>query len=158
MVHAYYGNEGSGGAVTASAGQFEHGADVGVRGRGATAAEAFAGAASALTSLWAGDPASVRPVDRETVTCEAADLEHLLVAFLDELIYLFACRRFLFARLEVEILAPAGGPARLAARGTGERFDPARHESTVEPKGATLTALEVRPNGAGWVAQCVVDV
>lgn len=138
--------------------QFEHGADVGVRGRGVTPGEAFAGAAAALTALWASDPASIRPVVHETVRCEAEDLERLLVAFLDELIYLFASRRVVLAGLEVEIEAPPDGPARLTARGAGERYDPARHESTVEPKGATLTSLKVCPNGDGWLAQCVVDV
>jgi SHS2 domain-containing protein len=157
MVHAYYAQGGLTGAV-AIAEQFEHGADIGVRGRGATPGEAFAGAAAALTSLWAMDPASVRPLVRETFMCEAEDLDRLLVAFLDELIYVFASRRLLFARLDVEIEAPPGGPARLVAWGAGEAFDPARHESTVEPKGATLTSLEVRRNGDGWLAQCVVDV
>jgi SHS2 domain-containing protein len=158
MVHAYYAGGGLTGAVAIVAEQFEHGADIGVRGRGATPGEAFAGAAAALTSLWASDRTSVRPHIRETVACEAEDLEHLLVAFLDELIFLFAVRRLLFARLDVEFEAPAGGPARLVARGAGEAFDPARHQSTVEPKGATLTCLEVRREGNGWVAQCVVDV
>jgi len=137
---------------------FEHGADVGVRGRGATPAEAFAGAAAALGSLWAADASSVRPQLTRSVVCEAEDLERLLVAFLDELIFLFATRRILLASLDVEIDAPPGGPARLVARGTGERYDPARHESTVEPKGATFTALRVAPESGGWVAQCVVDV
>ncbi len=137
---------------------FEHGADVGVRGRGRTAEEAFAGAGAALSSLWASDPSSVRPAVEAGVTCEAADLERLLVAFLDELIYLFATRRLLFARLEVRIGVSPGGRFRLDARGSGERFDPRRHESTVEPKGATLTALRVRPEEDGWLAQCVVDV
>ena len=141
-----------------SAEQFEHGADVGVRGRGATPGEAFAGAAAGLTWLWASDPASVRPLVQEAVTCEAEDLERLLVSFLDELIYLFASRRLLFAHLQVEIETPAGRPAHLTARGRGERFDPARHESAVEPKGATLTCLKVCRSGDGWLAQCVVDV
>jgi SHS2 domain-containing protein len=158
MVHAYYARGGLTGGVAIAAEQFEHGADIGVRGRGTTPGEAFAGAAAALTSLWALDRASVKPRVRETVTCEAGDLECLLVAFLDELIYVFASRRLLFARLDVEIEAPPGGPARLVAWGAGEAFDPARHESTVEPKGATLTSLEVRRNGDGWLAQCVVDV
>jgi SHS2 domain-containing protein len=158
MVHAYYARGGLTGGVAIAAEQFEHGADIGVRGRGTTPGEAFAGAAAALTSLWALDRASVRPRVQETVTCEAGDLERLLVAFLDELIFLFAVRRFLFARLDVEIEAPPGGPVRLTARGMGEPFDPVRHESTVEPKGATLTCLEVCRDGDGWVAQCVVDV
>ena len=146
------------GAVAAVAEHFEHGADVGVRGRGATPAEAFAGAAAALGALWAADPFSIRPRRQETVVCQAEDLDHLLVAFLDELIFLFATKRVLLASLEVEIDAPPGGPARLVARGAGERYDPARHESTVEPKAATLTALAVAREDGGWVAQCVVDV
>jgi len=144
--------------VTALAEQFEHGADVGLRGRGTTPGEAFAGAAGALTSLWASDPASIRPRVKETISCEAEDVERLLVAFLDELIFLFATRRLLLAGLEVEIEAPPAGPARLVAWGRGERYDPARHESTVEPKGATFTALRVARESGGWVAQCVVDV
>jgi SHS2 domain-containing protein len=144
--------------VAAVAEHFEHGADVGVRGRGATPAEAFAGAAAALSSLWASDPSSVRPLETEALFCEAGDLEGLLVALLDELIYLFATRRLLLGSLEIRIDAPSGAPLRLAARGAGERFDPRRHESTVEPKGATLTALRVAREEDGWVAQCVVDV
>jgi SHS2 domain-containing protein len=144
--------------LAALAEQFEHGADVGLRGRGTTPGEAFAGAAGALTSLWASDPASIRPRVQETISCEAEDVERLLVAFLDELIFLFATRRLLLAGLEVEIETPPAGPARLVARGKGERYDPARHESTVEPKGATFTALRVARENGGWVAQCVVDV
>ena len=158
MVHAYYseGVEERTGAPAAE--QFEHGADVGIRGRGATVGEAFSGAALALSSLWASDPASVRPESEAGVACAAADLESLLVAFLDELIYLFATRRFLFCRLDVRIEGAPGAPVRLAARGAGERFDPRRHESTVEPKGATFTALRVARDDGGWVAECVVDV
>jgi len=144
--------------MAAVAEYFEHGADVGVRGRGGTPAEAFAGAAAALTSLWASDRGSIRPVSTATLRCDAEDLERLLVAFLDELIFLFATRRVLLAGLDVEIDAPPGGPARLVCRGRGERYDPSRHESTVEPKGATLTALAVTREDGGWIAQCVVDV
>ncbi len=138
--------------------QFEHGADVGIRGRGATLGEAFAGAAAALSSLWSPDPSRVRPLRAETVTCEAPDLERLLVAFLDELIYLFATRRLVLRDFEVRVEAVPGRPARLEARGVGERYDPERHEGTVEPKGATYTALRVGPDAGGFVAQCVVDV
>ncbi len=158
MVHAYYAPVVERGGRRPVAEHFEHGADVGVRGRGATAEEAFAGAAAALTSLWASDPSSVRPGVEAEVACAAADLESLLVAFLDELIYLFATRRLLFASLDVRIETPPGAPLGLTARGAGEQFDACRHESTVEPKGATLTALRVAREDGGWVAQCVVDV
>lgn len=137
--------------------QFEHAADVGVRGIGATPEEAFAGAARALTRLLAEEPGSVRESEQLPIACEAAGLEELLPAFLDELIYLFASRRIVLARLELAIDASASA-ARLVGHGWGERWDPTRHAATVEPKGATFTALKVARQGTHWIAQCVVDV
>lgn len=137
---------------------FEHGADVGVRGYGATPEEAFEGAASALFSLVAEDLASIREEDVETLTCSGSDLPDLLVAFLNELISLADLRRLVFGRFESVIEPRAEGGPRLTARVFGERYDPGRHRSTVEPKGATFTALKVAAENGEWVAQCVVDV
>ncbi len=83
--------------------QFEHGADVGVRGFGATPAEAFEAAAQALFALLTEDPGRVRAEVEERLEVEAADLEGLLVAFLDELISLSDARRLVFGRFDVAI-------------------------------------------------------
>lgn len=155
MVHAYYSPDVEEGLRSE---QFGHGADVGVRGRGATPDEAFAGAALALEALFARDPDTVRPDREEVVSSRAADLEGLLVDFLDELIFVFATRRLVFSRFEVSIEEGAPGDLSLRAKAFGERWDPSRHEATVEPKGATFTALRVVRERGGWVAQCVVDV
>jgi tRNA nucleotidyltransferase (CCA-adding enzyme) len=65
-----------------------------------------------------------------------------------------ATRRMLFGRFEVRIEG-----SRLSATAYGEPLDVARHEPSVEIKGATYTALRVRPEPDGrWVAQTVVDV
>ena len=56
---------------------FEHGADIGVRGFGASVAEAFEQAALALTAV-VTDLTSVRPLERVEVHCEAPDNELLL--------------------------------------------------------------------------------
>jgi SHS2 domain-containing protein len=138
--------------------QFEHGADVGVRGFGATPAEAFEGAAQALFALLAEEPARVRAEVEERFEVEAANLEELLVAFLNELISLSDARRLVFGRFRVEISGGSSKPFHLTARVEGEPFDPERHEFTVAPKGATYTALRVARDGERWVAQCVVDV
>jgi SHS2 domain-containing protein len=138
--------------------QFEHGADVGVRGFGATPAEAFEGAARALFALLAEEPGRVRPQVEERLEMEAPGLEELLVAFLNELISLSDARRLVFGRFQVEISGGSPKPFRLRARVQGEPFDPERHEFTVVPKGATYTALRVAREGKRWVAQCVVDV
>ena len=132
---------------------FRHGADIGVRGFGATQAEAFEQAALALSAVIT-DPGRVGPDVPVEFSCAAPDAELLLVDFLNELVYLMATRRMLFGRFEVRL---DGG--RLQARAWGESVDVARHEPAVEVKGATLTALAVARQADGtWLAQCVVDV
>lgn len=137
--------------------QFEHGADVGVRGLGATPAEAFEGAAAALFTLLAADLTAVQSADTERIAIEAASLDELLVAFLNELISLSDVRRLVFGRVSVAIEG-AAGRFRLTAAAEGEPFDPSRHEFTVVPKGASFTALRVAREDGAWLAQCVVDV
>ena len=145
-----------GGAVGPRWEHFAHGADIGVRGVGATREEAFAQCARALTAV-VTDPAGVRESERIALAAHGPDDELLLVDFLNALVYEMAVRRWLCARCEVAI---AGGPGgELTAVAWGEAVDVARHQPAVEVKGATLTALEVRrePDGT-WRAQCVVDV
>lgn len=131
---------------------FEHGADVGVRGFGATKAEAFEQAALALTAAVA-DPAAVRPLERVELACEAPDDELLLAEWLNALVYEMSTRKMLFSRFAVRLEG-----TRLAAEAWGEPVDAARHHPAVEVKGATYTTLRVAREGEGWVAQTVVDV
>jgi SHS2 domain-containing protein len=133
---------------------FDHGADIGVRGFGATKAAAFEQAALALTAV-VTEPAAVELRDAVPMACDAPDDELLLAAWLNVVVYEMAVRRMLFGRFEVAI---DGG--HLVALAHGEGTDLARHRPAVEVKGATLTSLRVAPtdDGAGWVAQTVVDV
>lgn len=132
---------------------FEHQADIGVRGRGRTEAEAFEQAALALMAV-SVDPARVAGTERVDVRCEAPDLELLLVDWLSRLVYEMSARRLIFGKFSVRI-----DGCRLVGSAWGERADSARHEPAVEVKGVSYLALRVGtdPDG-GWVAQCVVDV
>ena len=131
---------------------FPHDADIGVRGFGETPARAFAQAAQALTAVVT--QAEVRPLTAVEVSCEAPDLELLLVDWLNTIIYEMAVRKMLFARFAVTIEGK-----RLKATLWGEPVDVARHAPACEPKGATYTALRVAQNADGlWSAGCVVDV
>jgi SHS2 domain-containing protein len=131
---------------------FPHEADMGVRGYGATQAEAFEQAALAMTAV-VTDPDSVQMGEAVAIDCEAPDAELLLAAWLNGVIYEMATRRMLFGRFAVHI---DGG--RLRAQAWGEHIDPARHHLAVEIKGATYTALRVALERDEWVAQTVVDV
>lgn len=132
---------------------FPHQADIGVRGFGATLAEAFEQAALALTAVVC-DLAAVVPNEMIGLSCAAPDAELLLADWLNLLICEMATRNMLFGRFEVHLQGN-----RLTAQVWGEAIEPVRHHPAVEVKGATYTALKVvqQPDG-GWLAQCVVDV
>jgi tRNA nucleotidyltransferase (CCA-adding enzyme) len=131
---------------------FAHGADIGVRGFGATKAEAFEQAALALMNVIV-DTARVVVQERIAVACAAPDDELLLADWLNALIYEMADRNMLFARFAVRIHG-----TRLTALAYGEAVDRERHHPAVEVKGATYTELSVRRQRGGWLAQTVVDV
>lgn len=131
---------------------FDHGADIGVRGFGASKAEAFEQAAMALTAV-VTDPDLVSPRERVAIECTAADDELLFAEWLNALIYEMSARKMLFSRFAVRLDDTA-----LKADAWGERVDPTRHHPAVEVKGATYTALRVALESGRWVAQTVVDV
>ena len=132
---------------------FPHGADIGVRGIGATPGEAFEQAALALTGVIT-EPAGVTARTAVEIHCEAPDDELLFADWLNALIYEMSTLNMLFGRFAVAI-----EDHRLAATAWGETVVRERHYPAVEVKGATYTALSVahRDDGA-WIAQCVVDV
>jgi SHS2 domain-containing protein len=132
---------------------FEHGADIGVRGIGTTLAEAFEETALALSTVIT-DLDKIVPERMVEIDCEAPDPEMLLVDWLNALIYEMASRKMLFKEFDVSI-----NQGVLHARLWGESIDPAKHQPTVEVKGATYTALKVFHDEQGiWHAQTVVDV
>ncbi len=125
---------------------------MGVRGYGATQAEAFEQAALAMTAVIA-DPERVDPREKISIECEAPDDELLFVDWLNAIIYEMATRKMLFSRFEVII-----DGTRLNANAWGEKTDVFRHSPAVEVKGATYTTLRVAEENGEWIAQTVVDV
>ncbi|MGH8620624.1 MAG: archease [Burkholderiales bacterium] len=130
---------------------FEHDADIGVAGRGATLEEAFESAAAATFAIMA-DLAAVRPEQSVTLAFEEADVEIALVRWLNLLLGLSHEHGLAFSRFWIE---RDGVNWRGGASGEPWRRD---LERGVEVKGATLTMLEVRQDRDRWRARCVVDV
>lgn len=132
---------------------FAHMADIGVRGRGASLAQAFEYAALAVTAV-VTSPAQVAPRTAVDIVCPGSEPELLLVDWLNALIYEMATRRMLFGKFEVRI-----GADGLRATAWGEPLNRSKHAPAVEIKGATFTELAVRQAEDGtWLAQCVVDI
>ena len=132
---------------------FSHDADIGVRGRGATSAEAFEQAALAMTAAIT-NPGKVELREAVAIQCSAPDLETLLVDWLNQLVLEMAIGGLLFGKFDVAIDGVS-----LHATAWGEPAVPEKHEPATEVKGATFTALSVAADEHGcWQAQCVVDV
>jgi tRNA nucleotidyltransferase (CCA-adding enzyme) len=81
---------------------FPHGADIGVRGIGASKEEAFEQAALALTAVIA-DLCAVAPQEAVEINCEAPDDELLPVDWLHAMTSEMATRRMFFSRASVQI-------------------------------------------------------
>jgi tRNA nucleotidyltransferase (CCA-adding enzyme) len=132
---------------------FSHEADMGIRGRGASKAEAFEQAALALTAVIT-DLDKVEPRTSITVQGEDADDELLFADWINALVYEMATRKMLFSRFRVAFAGHS-----MTGEAWGEPVDTGKHQPAVEVKGATYTALQVRQELDGkWIAQCVVDV
>ncbi|TXF11091.1 archease [Pelomicrobium methylotrophicum] len=132
-------------------GYFDHDADIGVIGRGATPEAALAAAAAAAFALMC-EPSQVQPLERVDVAFREPDMELALVIWINTLLAIARDRGLALGRFR---LSREGDCWRGAAWGEPWRE---KHERGVEVKGATLTCLKVRPHDERWEARCVVDV
>lgn len=130
---------------------FEHDADMGIVGRGATLEEAFESAAAAMFAIMT-DLGAIRKQRSVKLEFEEADTELALVRWLNLLLATAREHRMVFAEFRLE---RDGVVWRGAATGETWRRE---LERGVEVKGATLTMLSVGQSQAGWEARCVVDV
>src|SRR3990172_4295075 len=130
---------------------FEHDADIGLAGHGATLEEAFEAAAAGMFAIMT-DLAGVRRERTVKLAFEEADVELALVRWLNLLLATAREQRMVFAEFRLD---RDGGVWRGTATGEAWRSD---HERGVEVKGATLTMLRVEQREGGWEARCVVDV
>lgn len=128
-------------------------ADKGIRAWGRDLSEVFINAARGLWSLMV-EPGTARCLRGIPVTVEAADRETLLVAWLNELLYLHEVEGFVAADFAIRRLTDVT----LEGEVWGEPVDRTRHSLVGHVKAATYHLLQVRHAGAGWEAQVVVDV
>jgi len=130
---------------------FEHDADIGVVGRGATIEASFEAAARATFAIMT-EIGRVREVESVTLEFEEADDEIALVRWLNLLLGSARERGLVFARFWLE-----RDGVRWRGGASGEPWR-AELERGVEVKGATLTMLSVKRANGFWEARCVVDV
>ena len=135
----------------------EHPADVGFRVRGLTLAALFENAALAMLSI-AGEPERVESREEFALGATAGDLEALLVNWLNEVLWWSDGKQIAFREFHVQEMAHEPDNVRIAAIGTGEPRDLARHRAKLIIKGVTYHQLKLVETLDSWVAEVFLDV
>ncbi len=129
-----------------------HTADVGIRAYGADMSEAFANAARALFSLIT-ELDDIEEAEYRDIELTAPDQESLLVAWLNELIYLFDAENIIFKRFDITEISNT----QLKARSYGEKIDSSKHKLKTGVKAATYHMLKVDKDD-GCKVQVLFDI
>ena len=132
---------------------FDVEADVGIRAWGPDQREAFAQAALGALALGVA-PAEVEERDTRDVRAQAASPEDLLVAWVNECVYVHEIEGFAVRRVSVTALGPE------VVHGTlhGEELDAHRHRLGTVVKGATHHHTSVASTATGCEVRLIVDV
>ncbi|MEE9285065.1 MAG: archease [Dehalococcoidia bacterium] len=131
----------------------EHTADAAIEACGEDLRQLFANAARGLFQVITELDDIQESVARD-ISAEGADPEALLVAWLNEFVYLFDVDHLLFRRFDIDELTETA----VAGRAFGEPLDPRRHEIKTSVKSTTYHGLAIASDGDGYRARVIFDV
>ncbi|MBT9131721.1 archease [candidate division NPL-UPA2 bacterium Unc8] len=131
----------------------EHTADIGIRISGKRKEDIFINAAYAMLDIMV-ESCAIDSKLKHSLFVKAADIEELLVCFLNELIYLFVSKEFLPAKFKIIKV----NSKCLSVEVSGEKFNPKRHKLKTEIKAATYHNLRIEKNTAGYQTEVIFDV
>jgi len=137
--------------------QFEHKADVGIRGYGKTIEEAFVNGAKAMFEVMV-NLAKVEPKKEIKIECKADNLEELFIEWLNTLLSEAGIENLVFGEFKIKEIKKTKSGYKLAGVVQGEELNPEKHEAEVEVKAATYSQLKIERKGNQYIAQTIVDV
>ncbi|QBD78118.1 archease [Ktedonosporobacter rubrisoli] len=132
---------------------FEHTADVGLQAYGSTLAELFIHAAEGMESLMV-PPEQVSAVTTREIKVDGHDTVSLLIAWLNELIFLFDTEYLLFHTFALDFI----NETHLVAHASGEGYDAQRHELSSAIKAVTWHEAAVNLTEKGYEARIIFDI
>jgi SHS2 domain-containing protein len=132
-------------------------ADAAFEARGATIEEMFVAAADATLNVMVEDLATIEKRETKRFEFQEDDVEMLLFALLQEVIFFKDAERLL---LRVSNLAVEKGNERvtLVVDAAGEAIDPTRHAMIVDVKAVTLHKFRVEQTRDGWESTVILDI
>jgi SHS2 domain-containing protein len=132
-------------------------ADVALEAWGASMGETFIAAADAAVNVMVQDLATISPQTRRQFRLENTELDMLLFALLEELIFLKDAEQLLLRVSDVHIQQSATG-WQLDALAAGEKIDPGKHPLVVDVKAVTLHRFALEQVPEGWRALIILDI
>jgi len=137
--------------------QFEHKADVGVRGYGKSIEEAFENGAKSMFTVMV----NIKKVElkREIeIECEASNLEELFIEWLNALLAKAGIDNMVFSDFKIKKIKKNNSNYKLTGVARGEMLNQQKHEARIEVKAATYSQLKVKKEKDRYIAQTIVDV
>lgn len=131
----------------------DYAGDAGVQATGATLEEVFEQAALGMYALMT-ELAHVEQKISIRAEASAPDTAGLLVAWLNELVYMFESRGLVGCNVTVKEFEEG----RVAGTIRGDVFDPGRHGQGLLIKAATYHDLMVERLDGGWRARVIFDI
>lgn len=137
--------------------QFEHQADIGIRGYGETFEEAFENGAKAMFSVMASLE-KVEPKKEIKIECQSSNLEELFVEWLNKLLSGAGIKNLIFSDFKINKIKKVNSDYKLFGLAKGEELNLEKHKPKVEVKAATYSQLKVEKRDNQYIAQTIVDV
>lgn len=132
-------------------------ADVAFEAWGETLEELFSASAVALLRTMVEEPEQVERRQELRIKLEHGELDLLLYAFLEELVFYKDARKLLLYPVRVRVVGQEGD-YRLEAVVAGETISPDRHRLLVDVKAVTLHRFALFREGDLWRSSVILDV
>lgn len=132
---------------------FEHTADIGIHVTGRTLPELFIHAAQGMSSLLVL-PEHVHIVTSRAINVTGHDSLSLLIAWLNEMIFLFDTEYLLFRTFTIDSLSDT----QLSGHASGEPYDRQRHELSSAIKAVTWHEAAIINTDTGYRTSLIFDL
>jgi SHS2 domain-containing protein len=132
----------------------DHTADIFIKAKGSTLAEAFEHAAVGMFDQ-IYQTSDVEPIGEFQVDLQNEDIEQLLVEWLSELLFIYETQKVVFSKFKVNLDQDKNT---LISQAYGESFDPEKHVITNEIKAVTYHMLEIGQESDMYFVKVLLDI
>ena len=134
----------------------EHIADIGIAAYGKTKREVFINAARGMFEIIAGETKNLKENFYDKIKLEADNLEGLLFAWLNELLYISETKLVILSKLKIKELSDF----QVKAEVRGMKINPPSVKIEKEIKAVTYHRLEIKKDEKSglWRAQVIFDI